>query len=142
MNQIFLRGNLTRDVELRTTESGKNKATFGIAARREYKNSEGKYDADFFDVEAWGTLADTIAKYLHKGSGIFLRGHIQTGSYDKEDGTRIKTYSVVVESMEFDRKVESKESESSNEVESKNSEYDPYEAMGQQIQIDDNELPF
>lgn len=143
MNKVFLRGNLTRDVELRTTESGKDVANFGIAVRREFKNADGEYESDFINCEAWGNLADTIAKYFHKGSGIFIIGRLQTKPYDRKDGTTAIATNVVLESIEFDRKVEKKEEETSNsEVEPRNTEDDPYAAMGQQIQIDDNELPF
>lgn len=143
MNKVFLRGNLTRDVELRTTESGKNVANFGIAVRREFKNADGEYEADFINCEAWGSLADTIAKYFHKGSGIFIIGRLQTKPYDRKDGTTAIATNVVLESIEFDRKVESKEEKKeTTSVEKEISKKDPFEDMGQQIKIDDGELPF
>ena len=143
MNKVFLRGNLTRDVELRTTESGKDVANFGIAVRRDFKNADGEYEADFINCEAWGSLADTIAKYFHKGSGIFIIGRLQTKPYDRKDGTTAIATNVVLESIEFDRKVESKEEKKeTTSVEKEISKKDPFEDMGQQIKIDDGELPF
>ena len=145
MNKIFLRGNLTRDVELRTTGGGKSVANFSIGVRRDFKNADGLYDSDFINCVAYGSLAETINKYFHKGSGIIVLGHIQTGSYEKDDGTRVHTTDVVIESIEFDRKESKKEEtkeETDTEIVQKAMSDDPYIAMGEQIQIDNNDLPF
>ena len=141
MNVVILRGNLTRDVELRTTQNDNKVAKFGIAVRREIKNSEGNYDSDFFNCIAFGKLAETIDKYFHKGSGIIIEGHIQTGSYEKEDGTKVFTTDIVVGKIEFDRKpVESKKED--KETEPEMPKEDPYEAMGKQIEMEEVELPW
>ena len=141
MNVVILRGNLTRDVELRTTQNDNKVAKFGIAVRREIKNSEGNYDSDFFNCIAFGKLAETIDKYFHKGSGIIIEGHIQTGSYEKEDGTKVFTTDIVVGRIEFDRKpVESKKED--KETEPEMPKEDPYEAMGKQIEMEEVELPW
>lgn len=145
MNKCFLRGNLTRDVELRTTGGGKSVANFSIGVRRDFKNADGLYDSDFINCVAYGSLAETINKYFHKGSGIIVLGHIQTGSYEKDDGTRVHTTDVVIESIEFDRKENKKEEskeETDTEIVQKAMSDDPYIAMGEQIQIDNNDLPF
>ena len=86
-----------------------------------------------------------INKYFHKGSGIIVLGHIQTGSYEKEDGTKVYTTDIVVENIEFDRKESKKEEtkeETDTEIVQKAMSDDPYAAMGEQIAIDDNDLPF
>ena len=148
MNKVFLRGNLTRDVESRTTQSGKTVSKFSIAVRRTVKNEEGTYDADFINCVAYGTLAETISKYFHKGSGIIVLGHIQTGSYENDEGMRIYTTDVIVESIEFDRKQKEEKTDneyvSDAEIVSKAMKEDPYKAMGEQIELDnyDSELPF
>ena len=145
MNKVFIRGNLTRDVELRETKSGKQVSRFNVAVRRDYKNSEGEYDCDFINCIAYGNLAETINKYFHKGSGIIVLGHLQTGSYEKDDGTKVFTTDLVVESIEFDRKVEAKKEEPVEEeiepVEETPKE-DPYEKFGEQIDMDGFDLPF
>lgn len=141
MNVVILRGNLTRDVELRTTQNDNKVARFGIAVRRETKNSEGNYDSDYLNCIAFGKLAETIDKYFHKGSGIIIEGHIQTGSYEKEDGTKVFTTDIVVGRIEFDRKpVESKQED--KETEPEMPKEDPYEAMGKQIEMEEVELPW
>ena len=150
MNKVFIRGNLTRDVELRETRNGKQVSRFNVAVRRDFKNSDGEYESDFINCVAYGTLAETIEKYFHKGSGIIVLGHLQTGSYEKDDGTKVFTTDLIVESIEFDRKPEAKKEEPIENIEEKsNSEIiadvvkeDPYEKFGEQIEIDGFELPF
>lgn len=145
MNKVFLRGNLTRDVELRSTQSGKQIARFSVAVRRDMKNADGEYESDFLNCIAFGNQAEMINKYFHKGSGIIVLGHIQTGSYEKEDGTKVYTTDIVVENIEFDRKESKKEEthqETDTEIVQKAMSDDPYAAMGEQIAIDDNDLPF
>jgi len=157
MNKVFIRGNLTRDVELRETKSGKQVSRFNVAVRRDFKNSEGEYESDFINCVAYGTLAETIDKYFHKGSGIIVLGHLQTGSYEKDDGTKVYTTDLIVENIEFDRKPETKKEEPVKEYYTKvedieektDSEIiadamkeDPYEKFGEQIEIDGFELPF
>lgn len=145
MNKVFLRGNLTRDVELRITQNDKTIAKFNIAVRRDMKNADGEYESDFLNCIAFGNQAEMINKYFHKGSGIIVLGHIQTGSYEKEDGTKVKTTDIVVENIEFDRK-ESKKEESKEEIDTeivqKAMSDNPYESFGQQVQIDNDDLPF
>lgn len=148
MNKVFIRGNLTRDVELRETATGKQVARFNVAVRRDFKNSDGLYDSDFPNCVAYGNLAETISKYFHKGSGILVIGHLQTGSYDRDDGTKVYTTDIIVESMEFDRKESKKEEEpieekTDAEIVADAMKEDPYEKFGEQIQIDDGyDLPF
>ena len=145
MNKVFIRGNLTRDVELRSTQNGKQIARFSVAVRRDMKNADGEYESDFLNCIAFGNQAEMINKYFHKGSGIIVLGHIQTGSYEKEDGTKVYTTDIVVENIEFDRKESKKEEtkeETDTEIVQKAMSDDPYIAMGEQIQIDNNDLPF
>lgn len=144
MNKVFLRGNLTRDVESHSTQSGKVVSRFSVAVRRDFKNEEGNYDADFINCVAFGNVAETISKYFHKGSGIIVLGHIQTGSYENDEGYTVRTTDVIVESIEFDRKVETKKEDKEEitdaEIVAKAMSDDPFRNMGEQIESD--ELPF
>lgn len=140
MNKVWLRANLTRDVELRSTQSGKQVARFGIAVRRDMKNANGEYESDFLNCVAYGNIAETINKYFHKGSGILIVGHIQTGSYDKEDGTKVRTTDIIVESIEFDRKEESKEKTKEEEKPKQKLSDEPFENFGRQMEQE--ELPW
>ena len=101
MNKVELVGRLTRDVEIRTTESGTVTARFSIAVSRRFKNAEGVYEADFINCVAFGKTAEFIGKYFSKGSMIGVTGRIQTGSYTNKDGQKVYTTDVVVEECEF-----------------------------------------
>ena len=104
MNNVQLVGNLTRDVDLRYSQ-GENAnafARFNVACQRRFKNREtGEYGADFISCVAFGKTAEFIKKYFQKGSKIGLTGEIRTGSYTKEDGTRVYTTDVYVNTAEF-----------------------------------------
>lgn len=100
MNSVQLVGNLTRDPEKRTTQSGLSTCSFTLACQRKYKNAQGVYDADFISCVAWRQTADFICKYFQKGSKIGLTGSIQTRSYEK-DGQKRYVTEVVVDEAEF-----------------------------------------
>ena len=101
MNKVEIVGRLTRDVEIRTTESGTVTARFSIAVSRRFKNAEGVYEADFINCVAFGKTAEFIGKYFSKGSMIGVTGRIQTGNYTNKDGQKVYTTDVVVEECEF-----------------------------------------
>jgi len=96
MNKVFLSGNLTRDVEVRHTQSGKTYARTGIAVNRPFS----KDAVDFFNLVAWDKTADFLGKYFKKGSRAIIEGRIQTDSYEK-DGVKHTTFDVVVDNVEF-----------------------------------------
>ena len=87
MNKVFLIGNLTRDPELSTTNSGISVCRISIAVSRRFANADGSRETDFFNVVAWRAIAENCAKYLKKGSKIAVMGSIQNHSYDAQDGS-------------------------------------------------------
>lgn len=97
MNKAFLAGNLTKDPELKYTQSGKAYARCGIAVKRPFS----KDITDFFNILAWEKSAEFLAKYFTKGSRILIEGRIQTGSYDDKDGNKRYTFDIVVDQIEF-----------------------------------------
>lgn len=100
MNRVDLVGRLTKDTEL--YEAGENLYTrFTLAVNRKFKNASGEYDADFISCVAWNKTAELINKHFKKGSEIAIEGRIQTGDYEKEDGTKVYTTDVIVESITF-----------------------------------------
>ena len=132
MNKVTLVGRLTRDVDSRTTESGKAMARFSVAVNRRFKNAEGNYDADFINCICYDKTAECIGKNFSKGSAIGIVGRIQTGSYTNKDGAKVYTTDVVVEDAEF---VESKGGDTSTKTETVNNDFS--------FTPDDNEgLPF
>lgn len=98
MNKVVLIGRLTKDPELRfAAGSGIGICRFTVAVNRQFKKDE----TDFINCVSFGKTAETIAQYFTKGRQIALTGHIQTGSYDAQDGTKRYTTDVAVESFEF-----------------------------------------
>ena len=115
MNKVFISGNLTRDPEVRYSQSGTAYARMGIAVRRPFKSKNSESDqpeTDFFDMTAFGKTAEFCGRYLVKGSRVMVEGRIQTGSYEAQDGTKRKTFDIMVENIEF---ADSKRSDGGND---------------------------
>lgn len=100
MNKVFLMGNLTKDPEIRYTQSGKACLRFAIGVTKPVKNQDGKYEADFFNIVAWEKTAELIARYCAKGSKILIEGRLQTSSYEKNGEKKIST-EISAERIEF-----------------------------------------
>ena len=83
MNKVFLVGRLTKEPELRTTQSGISVATFTVAVTRRMNRDE----SDFINIVTWRGLADNCAKYLVKGQQVSVVGELRTRSYDAKDGS-------------------------------------------------------
>ncbi|MBE5756374.1 MAG: single-stranded DNA-binding protein [Clostridiales bacterium] len=101
MNKVILIGNLTRDPELSETPNGTAVCRFAIAVSRNYANSEGSRETDFFNVTAWRGLAETCSKYLNKGNKVAVVGSLQTRSYEDKDGIKRNVIDVVASEIEF-----------------------------------------
>lgn len=101
MNKVYLIGNLTRDVELAQTPSGVEVARFSIAVSRQYQDSNGERQTDFFNCVAWRGLAETIAKYCKKGSKVAVCGSIQLRNYEDNQGIKRQAVDIIVQDCEF-----------------------------------------
>ena len=88
-NRVIIAGNLTKDPEVRYTVNKKAYARFGVAVNNRYKDANGEFQdsTDYINVIAWGNWAETVGKYLKKGSPVLIEGRIQTSSYDAKDGS-------------------------------------------------------
>ena len=100
INRVVLVGRLTRDPDLRKTNSGASVVSFTVACDRRFK-TQGQPDADFISCVAWNKVADLMAQYLHKGSLVGVEGRIQTRNYDDANGRRVYVTEVVAESVQF-----------------------------------------
>lgn len=89
MNTVQILGNLTRDPEVRYTQSGKAVATFNVAASNTFTSSDGetKEQTAFINCVAWGKLGESIGN-LRKGNRAFVEGRLQTRSYETADGQK------------------------------------------------------
>ena len=87
LNKIIVIGNLGRDPEMRYTPSGQSVTSFSVATNRRYTTGgEQREETDWFNVSAWGRLADTCNQYLTKGQQVYLEGRLHLRSYEGRDG--------------------------------------------------------
>ena len=152
MNKVFLIGRLTRDPELRYSASNTAVMRCAIAVDRQFVREGEERGADFINIVAFSNRAETMNKYLTKGSKIAIEGRIQTGSYDDKDGKKVYTTDVLVDNFEFcDNRNSGNESTSYSSPEpvsepqesnGSSSANDPFADFGAKIEVDDNELPF
>ena len=101
MNKCVLCGRLTKDPEVRTSQSGVTTARYSLAVDRRGRQEQGEQTADFINCVAFGKGAEFAEKYLRKGIKILVEGHIQTGSYTNREGQRVYTTDVIIETHEF-----------------------------------------
>lgn len=100
MNKVFLIGNLTRDPEMRTTQSGLSVASFTLAVNRRM-SKDGEQQTDFINITAWRQLADLCGRYLTKGRKCAVVGTLQTRTYEAKDGSKRSAFEVVADEVEF-----------------------------------------
>ena len=101
MNKVFLIGNLTRDPELTSTPSGVSVCHFAIAVNRNYSNTDGERQTDFFNCTAWRVLAERIAQYAKKGKKVAVGGSIQLRNYEDNQGVKRNAVDIIVQDCEF-----------------------------------------
>lgn len=102
-NKVILMGNLTRDVETRTTPSGQAVANFSLAVSRSWKGQDGQQQeqTSFINCVAWGKPGEIIAQYVSKGSPLLVSGRLDQRSYEDKDGNKRQAVEVVVEDFNF-----------------------------------------
>jgi single-strand DNA-binding protein len=101
VNKVILLGNLTRDPELRHTETNKAVCSFGLATNRNWTTETGKKreEPEYHRVVAWDKLAETCHQYLRKGRKVYVEGRLQTRSYKGQDGTEKASTEIVVDEL-------------------------------------------
>ncbi|MGE9943472.1 single-stranded DNA-binding protein [Phascolarctobacterium succinatutens] len=127
MNNIVLLGRLTKDADIRSTQSGKVVASFTLAVDRPYTQN-GKREVDFIACQIWGKSAEVLGKSVHKGQRILLEGRLQIRQYTDKNGNKRTAAEVVADRFEF---IERKEQ----------TEPQGMENFGQQMPFDE-EIPF
>lgn len=148
MNNVSLIGRITKDIELRTTESGIAAVSMFIAIDNGKDKEGNDRPADFPKIYVYEKQAENVNKYCHKGSLVGITGRIKTRSWDKDDGSKgYETY-VAASRVQF---LDTKQSNSApipepeyktNTEEIPQTSEDPYEAMGDEVQLSEDELPF
>lgn len=137
MNKLIIIGRITRDIELRYTNSNKAYAKFSVAVNRSFKNQNGDYEADFINCTVFDKRAETVAQYCKKGDKIGLTGRLQIGFYENEQGVKINTADLMVEEFDF---LETKKDNSVKPSDFTEHKLDPFSSFGDSVVIDDDFL--
>lgn len=146
MNKVILMGRLTRDPDVRYSQTANGSmavARYTLAVGRRFKK-DGETNADFISCVAFGKVGEFAEKYLRQGTKIVVEGRIQTGSYTNKDGNKVYTTDIYVENCEF---AESKSAAEQNGVNTaparpKPSNVDADGFMTIPDNVDDDGLPF
>ena len=154
MNKVILIGRLTKDPEMRTTNTGVPVTSFTLAVNRPFSDANGERTADFINCISWRKQAENIAKYCVKGTQVAAEGRIQTRSYDHTDGTKRYVTEVVCDNVTFlstksdmnrvnnSYATSNTNSYSSNDIETTDISEDPFKDFGDEIALSEDDLPF
>ena len=101
LNKVMIIGRLGREPEMRYTPSGKPVTTFSIATSRSWNTSEGerRTETEWFNVVAWGNLAEICKQYLNKGHLVYVEGRLQTRHWDDQEGNKHVSTEIVANEM-------------------------------------------
>ena len=102
MNKVLLEGHLGKDPVMKHTPSGATVVNFSIATKETYsKNGEKHEKTEWHNIVVWGKNAENAAKYLKKGSHVFIEGSLQTRSYDDKNGVKKYTTEIVAKGLKY-----------------------------------------
>lgn len=101
LNKIILMGRLTRDPELRHTQSGTAVAAFSLAVDRDFKDQSGERETDFIDIVSWRGTAEFVSKYFTKGRMAVVEGRLQMRDWTDRDGNKRRSFEVLASSVYF-----------------------------------------
>ena len=136
LNRIVLMGRLTRDPELRRTQSGTAVTSFTLAVDRDFKGQNGEKETDFIDIVAWGNTAEFLCSYFSKGRMAVAEGRLQFRDWTDKDGNKRRNAEIIVSNVYFgDRRETTKQEQNLNQL---------AEAVAGFAEIDpaDGQLPF
>jgi len=122
LNLAAIVGRITRDPELRTTQTGKNVCSFTVAVSKKVKPTDGSPDAYFLNCVSWGAQADYVSNYLTKGRLVSVQGSLQSRRYTTNDGQQREVVEIDVDRVSaLDRPRETTEEATPEEP-----EHDPF----------------
>lgn len=157
MNSVQLIGRLTKDIDLRYTQSGTAVGSFNLAVERNFKNADGERETDFIRCQIWRKAAENFAKFTKKGSLVGLEGKLQTRNYENNQGQRVYVTEVVIEYFSLlESKKDSQNNQMANDYSSQNTIDSNYTQSNQNssqgnfnanandgsINVTDDDLPF
>ncbi len=123
INRVVLVGRLTRDPELRVSQSNVSVTTFNLAVNRPFTSQNGERGADFINCVTFRKQAENVNQYVKKGSLVGIDGRIQTRNYENKDGQRVYVTEVVCDSVQF---LEPKGQQGSNQSQNNQNSADNY----------------
>lgn len=130
MNKIFLIGRLTKDPELKYTPKGVAVTSFTLAVKRHVSGNKEK-ETDFINIVVWNKAAENCAKYISKGRLVAVEGRLQIRSYEGNDGKKRWVTEVIADNVEF-----------LSSGKSDDPTTQPPEPLGEEIDFNDEEIPF
>ena len=130
INNVVLAGRITKDIELKVTQTGKSVCSFSLAVERKFAQN-GEKITDFINCQSWGKSAETLEKYGKKGMMIGIEGRIQTRKYTNQQGQTVYVTEVVADSFSFLEKKQSNDQPQFND----------YTSFGG-LEVTDDDLPF
>lgn len=101
LNNINLMGRLVRDPDLRYTQNNTPVASYTLAVDRGFKNADGKSEADFIQIVAWGKAGEFAKNYFHKGQLVCVEGRLTQRGWEDKHGNKRTSYEVVVRAQHF-----------------------------------------
>lgn len=148
LNAVALTGRLTRNIDLRYTQSGIAVGSFSLAVDRQFRSANGQRETDFINCQIWRKSAENLGQFTHKGSLIGIQGHIQTRTYDNNQGQKVFVTEVVVDNFALlepkntnsDQQGQNRQPAPSQTPPQQNA--DPFGNNGNPIDISDEDLPF
>lgn len=160
LNSVSLTGRLTRDVDLRYTQSGTAVGSFTLAVDRKFKSKNGERETDFVNCQIWRKSAENFANFTKKGSLVGVEGRIQTRTYDNAQGQKVFVTEVIVDNFALlESRQTSQNSPKSQQTAnasattttnasqttpnaSRANTTDPFANNGKPLDISDDDLPF
>lgn len=145
INAVTLVGRLTKDVDLRYSQSGTAIANFTLAVNRPFKNANGDREADFINIVQFRKGAEVTAQYVSKGNQVGVIGRIQTRNYENKQGQRVYVTEVVADQVSFLEPKREGQQHAANTSHQQNNNQgfnDPFVDNGEPIDISDDSLPF
>lgn len=141
INNVSLTGRLTKDIDLRYTQSGVAVASFTLAVNRNYKDQDGNQQTDFIQCQIWRKSAENLANFTHKGSLVGIEGRIQTRNYDNQQGQKVYVTEVIVTNFSLlePRNTGNGQGQSNGQYQQQ-TQNQGWEQSD--VQLDDNDLPF
>lgn len=101
LNQLILIGRVTHDLEPTILEDGRKVLKFQLAVQRSFKNYNGEYETDFFQISCWEGLATLVEKYADKGVMLAVKGRIQSWQYNFEENKKLNMIEIVAERITY-----------------------------------------